>query len=142
MLNDENIPNKDIINKIRHDSIFSVDLRKKLGSITMHTPLSKSSKINELINNYFFKIAFYFLQKSTIKSSRAGNFLNSGMQINYEDTYSNILRFHAIILINRKSNDKSREEFIHAFMHIIQNLQNYYKDVSDAFHSLRAEILK
>jgi hypothetical protein len=153
LLSQEGVQLPDVVNRIKHDLIYTMDLRGELKSLVQSMPPSKFKAEKASLSKFIGSIIAYFYSPMFLLSVAERNrkeadallaeLLHGASELDVpKDEPLMIANYarHALISFGRdaRNNEYTMQTLL---LTIMQVLQNQYEEVSVAYHQLRKELL-
>jgi hypothetical protein len=126
-----------VIEQIRHDSVYSENLRSELKSMVSNIPRAFPKTGKEFLEEFLVSLSFYFELRASLKVDKK----NNDVLMFYAPRLENGARYRVVVILSRKGNATSKEEVIQVLKETMELLQSNFKWVSETYYKLKKELL-
>jgi hypothetical protein len=126
-----------VIEQIRHDSVYSENLRSELKSMVSNIPSAFPKTGKEFLEDFLLSLSYYFELRASLKVDKE----NNDVQMLYAPRWTNAARYRVVVILSRKGNAISKDEVIKVLKETMELLQSNFKWVSESYYKLKKELL-
>jgi hypothetical protein len=116
-----------VIEQIRHDSVYSENLRSELKSMVSNIPSAFPKTGKEFLEDFLLSLSYYFELRASLKVDAP--------------RWTNAARYRVVVILSRKGNAISKDEVIKVLKETMELLQSNFKWVSESYYKLKKELL-
>ncbi len=138
LASENELSRKQLIERVRQDSISTADLRAELNGLVRTLP--NQGKADSTLHRFLLSLSYYFETPSLIRADQN----NQTFHLEYgpqDEIATNFPRYHSIIALTRMSDDEVIRKAENFFNRSLVIIQDDYSIVAGNYYELRKDFL-